>query len=141
MSHLSINESAVFHRIKNTVRILGKYCSTSLIATSADFAIFHIAITYISLIPVQATVAGRLTGAMVAFWLQRSWVFRSSGRRSGNMLRIMYVTGILIGMGLNVAGVWLLNGFLELEPWPARITAAVAAWYFGFMFNKKMVFG
>lgn len=44
-------------------------------------------------------------------------------------------------MGLNAAGVWLLNSIGGVEPWPARITAATTVWLFGFLFNKKIVFG
>lgn len=98
------------------------------------------ALTYVGVLAVPATVFGRLVGAAVAFRLQRKWVFGSPGRRDGNTLKIMFVSGILIGMGLNVLGVWLLNGFAGLEPWPARITTASAVWLFGFLFNKKMVF-
>ena len=141
MSDLSLGERTYFQRLKHAVRLLGKYCSTSLIATSADFASFHVALTYIGVVPVSATVIGRLAGAMVAFRLQRKWVFRSSDRHSSNALRLLFASGILIGMGLNVLGVWLLNGFGGLEPWPARIASATAVWLFGFLFNKKMVFG
>lgn len=141
MNDLSIGERTVFQRIKSAVRLLGKYCSTSLLATSADFASFHAALTYLGLLPVPATVIGRLMGAAVAFRLQRKWVFGTPGRRNGNALRLMFVSGLLIGMGLNVSGVWLLNGFIGLDPWPARIISATAVWLFGFLFNKKMVFG
>lgn len=141
MSDLLISERIVFQRIKSTVRLLGKYCSTSVLATSADFASFHVALTYLGILPVPATVIGRLVGAAVAFRLQRKWVFGTPGRRHVNTLRLLFVSGILIGMALNVSGVWLLNGFAGLEPWPARIVSATAVWLFGFLFNKKMVFG
>ena len=141
MSDLSIDERTVFQRVKSAARLLGKYCSTSALATSADFASFHVALTYLGVLPVPATVIGRLAGAAVAFRLQRKWVFGASERRNVHTLRLMFVSGILIGMGLNVSGVWLLNGFVGLEPWPARIISATAVWLFGFLFNKKMVFG
>ncbi len=140
MSELSLIERTVFQRIKESIRLLGKYCSSSLIATGVDFASFHIALTYLGILPVPATVIGRLAGAVVAFRIQRKWVFHSSERHNAHAMRLLFASGILIGMGLNVLGVWLLNGIAGLEPWPARIASATAVWLFGFLFNKKMVF-
>lgn len=120
---------------------LGKYGSCSLIATSADFAMFHVALTYLGAMPVLATILGRLVGAVAAFLLHRSWVFKGSKNRDGNVLRMKYVVGILLGMGLSAVAVWFFNSVAGMEPWPARITAAVAVWFFGFLFNKKVVFG
>lgn len=118
--------------------LLGRYGSASLAATSADFAVFHVALAVLS--PVWATVVGRAMGSVVAFLLHRSWVFRHSKQRDGNVLRMKYVLGIFIGMGLNACGVWLLNGALGMEPWPARIVSATVVWFFGFVFNKSIVF-
>ncbi len=121
--------------------MLGKYGSTSVVATSADFAMFHIALTYLGSSPVWATVLGRAVGSVVAFLLHSSWVFRNSQNRKGNVLLLKYVAGIFIGMALNAAGVWFLNSVLTLAPWPARIVTATVVWFFGFLFNKKIVFG
>lgn len=49
--------------------------------------------------------------------------------------------GILLGMGLNAAGVWVLNSLADVDPWPARIATATSVWLFGFVFNNKIVFG
>lgn len=122
------------------MQLLMRYCSTSIIATFTDFATFHVVLAYAGVSPVPATVAGRTSGAITAFWLHRKWVFKHSNQRSGNVLRLKYVLGIFIGMGLNVAGVWFLNGRLRMEPWPARITTALTVWLFGFLFNKLFVF-
>lgn len=121
--------------------LLGKYGSASVAATTADFAMFHVALTFLGATPVLATIIGRSVGSVVAFLLHRAWVFRHSKNRDGNVLRMKYVLGIFIGMGLNAAGVWFLNGVAELEPWPARIATATTVWFFGFLFNKKIVFG
>ena len=128
-------------RLKKTVELLSKYGSTSLLATGADFTAFHLALTYLGATPVQATIIGRSVGSIVAFLLHRSWVFKSSNKRNGNILMLKYVMGIFIGMGMNVAGVWLLNGFADLAAWPARVLTASVVWLFGFLFNKKIVFG
>jgi len=128
-------------RFGRIAKLLGKYGSTSVVATSADFGMFHIALTYLGSSPVWATVLGRAVGSVVAFLLHSSWVFRNSQNRKGNVLLLKYVAGIFIGMALNAAGVWFLNSVLTLAPWPARIVTATVVWFFGFLFNKKIVFG
>lgn len=128
-------------RYLSKVHLLSKYGSVSLAATSADFAAFHAVLTYLGCAPVLSTIIGRSVGSVVAFLLHRSWVFRHAKKKDGNALRIKYVLGIFIGMGLNAAGVWFLNSFAGLEPWPARVASATTVWFFGFVFNKKIVFG
>ncbi len=123
------------------VHLLGKYGSSSLVATTADFATFHATLMYLGASPVMATITGRAIGSVFAFLLHRSWVFKHSKTRDSNFLKIKYVLGIFAGMGLNAAGVWLLNGYAGWEPWPSRITTATTVWLFGFLFNKKIVFG
>lgn len=123
------------------MHLLGKYGSSSLVATTADFAAFHVTLTYLGASPVLATIIGRAIGSVFAFLLHRSWVFRHSKNRDSNFLKLKYVLGIFAGMGLNAAGVWLLNSLGGLEPWPARIATATTVWLFSFLFNKKIVFG
>lgn len=120
--------------------LLGKYGSASIAATSADFTAFHIALTILESTPVPATILGRSVGSVVAFLLHRNWVFSHSKNRDGNVLRMKYVLGIFIGLGLNAGGVWLLNSAGGIEPWPARILTATSVWLFGFLFNKTIVF-
>jgi putative flippase GtrA len=127
--------------LKQSLHLLGKYGSTSLVSTAADFSVFHLALTGIGATAVGATVAGRLMGSSVAFLLHRSWVFTQARERRGNILIARYVLGISIGMLLNVAGVGLLNGIAGMAPWPARVITATTVWLFGFLFNKKIVFG
>lgn len=139
--HLETNDLDGFIHSGKTAHLLGKYGSASVAATSADFATFYVAMTLSGATPVLATIVGRTVGSMIAFLLHRSWVFRYSKNSDGNLLRMKYVLGIFLGMGLNAAGVWFLNGALGLDPWPARIISATAVWFTGFLFNKKIVFG
>lgn len=126
---------------EKAARLLGKYGSVSVAATSADFAMFYVAMTLSGAAPVLATIIGRTVGSVISFLLHRTWVFRYSKKRNGNMLKVKYIMGIFIGMGLNATGVWFLNGALGLDPWPSRILTATTVWFSGFLFNKKIVFG
>ncbi|TNE56045.1 MAG: GtrA family protein [Bacteroidetes bacterium] len=125
---------------RNWFRVLGKYGISALIATSFDFVAFHLALTWLAVSAVNATVLGRSVGAVIAFSLQRHWVFRQAHATRGWVLVVKYVGGVLLGMALNVSGVWLLHNVIGWAPWPARITSAVIGWFIIFLFNKYVVF-
>lgn len=120
--------------------MLGKYGLTSISATGVDFLAFHLALTWTHLTAVQATVVGRSVGALVAFLLQRKWVFRKSTAARWWFVAVKYSAGVLLGMGFNVFGVWALHDLAEWEPWPARIVAAMLGWALIFVFNHTLVF-
>jgi putative flippase GtrA len=134
MAQSSIN------KVKTLTKGMGKYGTTSVIATSADFTVFHFVLTQLGLTAVQSTIIGRCCGAIVAFLFHRNWVFKSNAAYRFNVLALRYVSGVLLGMGLNVAGVWLLNTVLSLNPWIARIATAAMVWLLVFQYNKYVVF-
>lgn len=127
-------------RLRSWCRLLGKYGLSSLTATGVDFTTFHLALTALVTTAVQATVMGRCAGAVVSFWLQRRWVFQAAHATNWPVLAVRYGSGVLLGMGMNVAGVWLLHDLGEWGPWPARVTAASASWFLIFLFNHRVVF-
>ncbi|MBK9339101.1 MAG: GtrA family protein [Lewinellaceae bacterium] len=126
--------------MRSSFHILGKYGLSSIGATSVDFSVFQVALAAFFLPAVQATVLGRCAGTLVAFWMHRRWVFRHSNATNWWALRVKYGSGVLLGMGLNVSGVWLLHDLSGWSPWPARIAAALACWFLLFLFNRYVVF-
>lgn len=133
-------DTGLIERFRSGFRLLGKYGLSSLTATGVDFMAFHLALTGLLLTAVQATVAGRCAGAVVAFLMQRRWVFQRSDATRWHALAVKYSSGVLLGMGLNVGAVWLLHDLSGWAPWPARITAATVGWFLIFQFNHRIVF-
>jgi putative flippase GtrA len=128
------------YRFRNGTWLLGKYGLSSLTATGFDFLAFHLALSWLALSAVEATVAGRTVGAAVAFFLQRQWVFQRARATRSWVLVVKYASGVLLGMGLNVGGVWLLHNLAGWQPWPARIASALTVWFLIFLFNRYLVF-
>ena len=133
-------QSSIHNKVKTITQGVGKYGTTSVIATSADFTVFHFVLTYLGTTAVQSTIIGRSCGAMVAFLFHRHWVFKSNDTVRFNVLITRYVSGVLLGMSLNVGGVWLLNTLVGLNPWIARIATAASVWFLVFQYNKYVVF-
>lgn len=127
-------------KIQRWVYLMGKYSLSSLTATGFDFLAFHLALSGMAMPAVKATVVGRTVGAVIAFGLQRQWVFQRARAARGWILVGKYLGGVLLGMGLNVSGVWLLHNVIGWLPWPARISAACISWLLIFLFNNFVVF-
>jgi putative flippase GtrA len=136
-----LTESSLSEKGKIIAKLIGKYASTSVIATTVDFSTFHLVLTYGDISAIQSTFIGRLTGAFIAFSLHRKWVFNTIVPPPQYKTIIMkYLSGIILGMWLNVTGVWVLNDFFRFDPWSARIIAAVSVWFLVFSYNKHVVF-
>jgi putative flippase GtrA len=135
-----MTQSSIQTRVKTITKLVGKYGTTSAVATSVDFTIFHFVLVYLNTTAVQSTIIGRCCGAIVAFLFHRNWVFKSNGTQRFNVLITRYLSGVLLGMGLNVGGVWLLNSVFELNPWISRIATAASVWFLVFQYNKLVVF-
>lgn len=133
-------EPGLIDRLKSWFRTLGKYGLSSLTATGVDFAVFQAGLVWLATSAVESTVLGRCAGAIVSFWMQRRWVFKVAHATYLPVLAVRYGSGVLLGMGLNVGGVWLLHDMLGWAPWPARIMAATTGWFLIFLFNRRIVF-
>ena len=135
-----LTESSLFEKGKIIAKLVGKYASTSVIATAVDFTVFHFVMTNGGISAVQSTIIGRLSGALIAFMLHRAWVFQKSDTPQYRTLIFKYIMGILLGMGLNVAGVWFLNTVIGIDAWTSRVVAAATVWSLVFFYNKHVVF-
>ncbi|MCS6930012.1 MAG: GtrA family protein [Saprospiraceae bacterium] len=119
--------------------LLVKYALSSLSATVVDFSLFYLLFSATSHAG-SATFGGFIVSAVVAFVVQRHWVFQLSEAISWQRLVSRYGIGVALGLGLNVGGVWLLCDVGGWSPWLSRISVALVAWYIVFLFNRNFVF-
>lgn len=135
-----LTESSFKEKGKIIAKTVGKYASTSVLATLVDFSIFHYAVSDGVISAVQSTIIGRLAGASVAFSLHRIWVFKTIDTPQYKTLFFKYLLGIIIGLAFNVVGVWFLNDILNIDAWSSRLITAAAVWFLIFSYNKHVVF-
>jgi putative flippase GtrA len=138
MSNTKGSHSSILQKCVKFVQLTLKYGSTSLIATSVDFATFGLVNPIVGAI--YGTIIGRSVGAIIAFLLHRKWVFKAAQITLTKQLILKYLVAVLLGMGLNVLGVWFLNHILSINAWSSRIITAVTVWGLIFLFNKYFVF-
>lgn len=137
-----LTESSLKGKGKIIAKLIGKYASSSVLATSVDFSTFHFVLTHGGITAIQSTIIGRLAGALVAFSLHRRWVFKgieAQGIQFNRMI-VHYISGIFLGMALNVFGVWLLNDIFSVNAWSSRVFSAATVWFLVFSYNKNVVF-
>jgi putative flippase GtrA len=138
MSNTEGSDSSILQKGIKFVQFTLKYGSTSIIATSVDFTTFGLVNPFIGV--VYSTIIGRSVGATIAFLLHRKWVFKAAQIMMTKRFIFKYLIAILMGMGLNVLGVWFLSNILSINEWTSRIVTAVTVWGFIFLFNKYFVF-
>ncbi|MCS7035552.1 MAG: GtrA family protein [Saprospiraceae bacterium] len=112
---------------------------SSLSSTVVDFGLFYV----LFLATAHAggsTFVGWSVSAVVAFYIQKHWVFGLHRATPLQKLGVRYGMGVLLGMALNVGGVWLLCDEMGLSPWFSRVSVALLAWYLIFLFNRYFVF-
>lgn len=119
--------------------LLFKYALSSLSSTVVDFGLFYVLFVATAHAG-GATFVGWSVSAVMAFYIQRHWVFGRHEATPLQNLGIRYGMGVLLGMGLNVGGVWLLCDEVGLSPWFSRVSVALMAWYLIFLFNRHFVF-
>ena len=117
-----------------------KYAFNSVVATTADFMVFLIALNGLQIETVIATLMGNTAGATVSYSILHQWVFKHKSEQKIRVRIAKFAVGVAISMLSNMLLVSLLHYLLGWAPWPARIAAAVGAWSLGYWFNKKIVF-
>ncbi len=126
--------------IKGFLHLLSQYGSTSLFTTILDFGVFQIALKYFAATAVIATLFGRLMGSSSSFVIHKFWVFNHIHGLNMKILMYKYILGIIVGTILNLGGVYILNNYMHLSPWPARIITASTVWFIVFTYNRLWVF-
>lgn len=137
---ITLEENKPKFTVSNFKKLIAKYGSTSLIATAIDFFIFHCLVYYFYLSPMFSTAGGKIFGSTTSFFLHKHWVFKHSTHINHSSLLFKYISGILLGLLLNITGVGILNSLFHFEPWPSRIITATSVWGVGLYFNKRIVF-
>ncbi|MBO0491533.1 GtrA family protein [Pseudomonas sp. Marseille-Q1929] len=118
--------------MQKTLRLFIRYLGVGLIATSVHWLVFACLLGYLG--PARSTFCGGFTGALVAYWLSRHWVFTQrtcKTRRFAITAASQVIANTLVVALLTQWGV---------PPHLAQLTAMAAVTFQGFMFNHFWVF-
>lgn len=116
------------------------YMVNSVVATAADFSVFHIGLTQLGCEAVWATFLGNCVGAVLSFFMLRFWVFADAAPASLKLRMAKFAVGVCLIMLTNAVLVAFFHHICIFPAWPSRIGAAIGAWLVGFLFNRHIVF-
>ena len=88
--------------------------------------------------PEASNVLGYSIGLLVSFVLNRTFIFRSSGRPSGELARFLAV--FILAFGANLAALSVLVRFFFVHEAISQVLAAVVYVITSYIMNKNFVF-
>ena len=97
---------------------------SSITATAVDFGLTLVLAELIGVWYVVSNVIGATAGGVVSFILGRNWVFKSKQSKWEHQA-FRYVIAVLVSIGLNTLGVWLLVENTTLQLAVAKMIVAV----------------
>jgi len=117
-----------------------KYNIVALLATAVDFAIFVLLTKMVGIWYVLAAILSAVSGGMVAFWFNRSWVFHSHDSHIKKQA-LRYVSVWLGSILLNATGIYLMVDYIDLPEIQSKILVSITVGiFFNFLMNKYYVF-
>lgn len=112
----------------------------ALTATASDFALTIFLKEIIGIWYLSAVGFGAAVGALVAFWLNRNWVFKSKR----NSVRIQAFRYAVVAAGswvLNTGGVYLLTESLDISYLYSKIIVSILIGLsYNYILAKRFVF-
>ncbi len=118
--------------MQKTLRLFIRYLGVGFIATSVHLAMFAWLLDGLG--PATSTFCGGFSGALVAYWLSRHWVFV---RQDCNRRRFAITAASQVASNTLVVALLTQWG---VPPHFAQLTAMVVVTVQGFMFNHLWVF-
>jgi len=111
----------------------------SVVATLMDFTVFVILNKIFGVWYILATILGALSGGLIAFALNRNWVFKAKGSVKNQLLK--YASVWATSIVLNTVGIYLMVEYIKLDPVMGKVfTSAMVGIFFNFLMNKYFIF-
>jgi putative flippase GtrA len=115
-----------------------RYLLVGVFNTLYGWVIIFGAMYFLRMSPEASNVLGYSIGLLVSFALNRTFIFRSSGRPSGELARFFAV--VAIAFGLNLVVLYVLVRILLIHEAVSQVLAGVVYVISSYAMNKKFVF-
>jgi len=107
---------------------------TSLIATAFDYLVFFTCVELMEVYYVTAAAISAAVGAIISFYLGRTWAFRRrDGSLSAQAVKYLLTSGV--SLFLNTAGIYLLTDYANI---PYGFSKVIISILIGIFFNFLM---
>lgn len=115
---------------------LGSYAAVGALATAVHYTIMA-ALVQTGWLPVAASTAGAVAGALVAYLANRAWTFKAS-HSTRRMVRFMAVAAL--GLLLNAVMLYLIHYGLNIAVIAAQLVTTALVFVATFVINLKWSF-
>src|SRR5262245_29131308 len=122
--------------LTNTKKRLCRFAASGLANTATGYAVIFIAMM-LGTTPYLANAMGYGTGFFMSFFLQKLWVFQSSGRATSEIPR--FVLSITLSYGANLLALHLLLN-LGINAYFSQVLAGAIYMTLGFILSSRCVF-
>lgn len=122
------------------MRTIGKFFVAGGLATAIDLAIFTIFVS-LKMHYIAAIVLGYGGGFVFHFFVSRKFVFKKGTKVSTIKKELLFLIVInFVGLGLNIAIVWVLSDLLLFSLIGSRLVAIGIVFIWGFVARKTFVY-
>lgn len=104
---------------------VARYVSVGLLTYVIDISVYLLVVAIDARLYLAANAAGRIVGAIVGFFLHRSWTFKTEDRPALLTQAWQYLGLLLISMALSSAVLVALVDLMKLPPAWARVATDV----------------
>lgn len=114
-----------------------RYLAVSVSGTGAHYMLL-VGLYHVGLNPILASTYGALVGALVIYICNYTITFRSTRPHKRTVPKFILVVGV--GLLVNGAVLYCTIEYLSCPLVMAQITATLCQFFFGFVFNRHLVF-
>lgn len=116
-----------------------KFCIVGFSGVFVDFGITYFFKEYIKLQKYVANAIGFSTAATTNYILNRVWTFHSQNPRIAEEFGRFFLIA-LIGLGINSAIIWLMNGKFKVNFYLSKLVATAIVTLWNFLINAYFTF-
>jgi len=123
------------------MNILGqfiRFAGIGGVCTALQYLILVLIVTLLDIHPVTASTAGYILSALLNYWLNRVYTFRSEAAHLHALPRFFAI--VLVGLFLNAAVLGFMVSVLNMHYIPGQIIATAVTLFWNFIANRAWTF-
>lgn len=122
-----------------TVTQAAKYLVVGGTCTIVDMGLLYVLTKYAGIYYVLAAALSFTTGVTLNYFMCTGWIFEESKIKNKGVEILLYFVISIIGLLINVAGIWLLTNFLALHFMLSKFLATALTLIWNFCSRKYLL--
>ena len=122
-----------------TVTQAAKYLVVGGTCTIVDMGLLYILTEYARIYYVLAAAISFTTGVTLNYFMCTGWIFKESKIKNRSLEILLYFVISIIGLLINIVGIWLLTNFLSLHFMLSKFLATALTLIWNFCSRKNLL--